>query len=247
MEIEIKVMWCKGLTSFNFFQKLTIYALVSIKPEKNTLNLTQEHKQEQKTPVDEEGDGDPEWNHTVTFDLRRLEAVSPGFEDLSVGFEFRHRGQLFGDKTVGEVNVPLKSLVQSVGSNVVRFVSYEVRSPEVISIHGYHNSQRLDWDYHQQHYQLDQHSSSSDVGRIQYPRIELDDWSGSSSTAFHLPPPQPVVYPPSSQCQWCPPPHQSSHYPPPPPPPPVVYPPPPYGDPHWGYYRPPGYNNQPNW
>ncbi|KAK9669802.1 hypothetical protein RND81_13G155100 [Saponaria officinalis] len=280
MKIEIKVMWCKGLTAFNFFQKLTIYTSVSIKCEDQRLELTDDQKQEQKTPVDEDGDGDPEWNHTILFDLTRLESVRPNFEDLSVDFEVRHRGQLFGDKTVGEVRVPLRSLIESVGGDVVRFVSYEVRSPDgkhngildfsykiirhddalvsynqnnysdnnssEIQISGYNNNQTSYGQivqHHHQHYDANQQSSSSDIEKIEYPKI---DWNASDSTLVaintsHYPPPE--LYPPHLQHQ----PYQPPYFPPPPPAPPVVYPPPPhlYGDSHWGYYRPPD-NYRPN-
>ncbi|XP_021721246.1 FK506-binding protein 5-like [Chenopodium quinoa] len=142
MELEIKVMWCKGLSSFNFFQKLTVYAAVSITSENEKLLLTQDQKQEQKTIVDEDnGDGNPEWNHSMKFDLRPLKSFIPNFEDLCLLFELRNHGQLFGDKTIGEVRVPLTELIQSVGGEIVRFVSYEVRSPE-----GKHNG-ILDFSY----------------------------------------------------------------------------------------------------
>lgn len=141
MELEIKVMWCKGLTAFNFFQKLTVYAAVSIATENETLKLTQEQKQEQKTPVDYDGDGNPEWNHPIKFDLRLLNSINPMMKDLSLRFELRNHGQVFGDKTVGEVRVPLTDLIQSVGGGTVRFVCYEVRNPE-----GKHNGV-LDFSY----------------------------------------------------------------------------------------------------
>ncbi|XP_074294377.1 uncharacterized protein LOC141622230 [Silene latifolia] len=278
MELEIKVMWCKGLTSFNFFQKLTIYTLVSIKCEDERIELTQEQKQEQKTATDEENDGNPEWNHTLMFNLGPLESISPSYENMSLVFEFRHQGQLFGDKIVGEVCVPVKSLIDSNGVNVVRFVSYEVRSPEgkhngvldfsykvlrkhgflennnsfvhsEICISGYHNHNHNHIHQNQgeiirhqhQHYEFVEHSSSSESERIEYPRIDLEEWSAGSSALVtstgisHYPSPvHGSVYPPPRGNQWGPPPT-------------AVYPPPPrYGDLHWGYYRPPNNNNQSN-
>uniref|UniRef100_A0A803MMN4 C2 domain-containing protein n=1 Tax=Chenopodium quinoa TaxID=63459 RepID=A0A803MMN4_CHEQI len=255
MELEIKVMWCKGLSSFNFFQKLTVYAAVSITSENEKLLLTQDQKQEQKTIVDEDnGDGNPEWNHSMKFDLRPLKSFIPNFEDLCLLFELRNHGQLFGDKTIGEVRVPLTELIQSVGGEIVRFVSYEVRSPED---NGYHHHSQLDGNNtisdthvigHHHHSQLDgnathdinsdthvmgyQHHHHSQLGGsasevIQYPKIDLEEHS--------VPP---LVYPPpSSSSSFT---ADSAHYPPAP----ALYPPPPpqtWADtpPRMSHYPPP--------
>ncbi|KAL2939559.1 Protein SRC2-like protein [Bienertia sinuspersici] len=141
MELEIKVLWCRGLTAFNFFQKLSIYSAVSITSEDERIQLTPDQIQEQKTPIDEDNEGNPEWNHPMKFDLKPLNFIDPNFNDLSLLFELRNQGQLFGDKVIGEVRVPLKDLIDSVGGEIVRFVSYEVRNPE-----GKHNG-ILDFSY----------------------------------------------------------------------------------------------------
>ncbi|XP_021852260.1 protein SRC2 [Spinacia oleracea] len=237
MELEMKVMWCKGLSAFNFFQKLTVYAAVSISTKKDSLELTQDQKQEQKTPVDDDGDGNPEWNHPIKFDLRPLHRINPGFEDLCLLFELRNHGQLFGYRTIGDVRVPLTELIQSVGIEIPRFVSYEVRSPQGHHNHhhpqldgnttnsdthviGYHHQQldgntmqNMNSETHYFHHKLDESASISDSGRIQYPNLEE-----------HASPP--VVLSATTP----------THYHPPPPPPP-------YEDPHWGYLRPPGYDH----
>ncbi|KNA16743.1 hypothetical protein SOVF_085720 [Spinacia oleracea] len=165
MELEMKVMWCKGLSAFNFFQKLTVYAAVSISTKKDSLELTQDQKQEQKTPVDDDGDGNPEWNHPIKFDLRPLHRINPGFEDLCLLFELRNHGQLFGYRTIGDVRVPLTELIQSVGIEIPRFVSYEVRSPQ--------DSGRI------QYPNLEEHAS---------PPVVL---SATTPTHYHPPPPPP--------------------------------------------------------
>lgn len=140
MELEIKVMWCKGLAAFNFFQKMAVYAAVSISPLDTTLKLAQDEKQEQKTPVDQEGNGNPEWNYTMKFDLRP-QNISSNLHQLSILFEIRNQGQLFGYKEIGEVRVHLKDLIESVGTGISRLVSYEVRAPD-----GKHNG-ILDFSY----------------------------------------------------------------------------------------------------
>ncbi|OMO98538.1 C2 calcium-dependent membrane targeting [Corchorus capsularis] len=118
--IEIKVISCKDLKAFNFFQKLSVYALVSIARDDDK---KVDEKQQQRTPTDREGDGNPEWNHTVRFDLSK--ALLQDLDNLLIHFDLRHEGLMFGYKTIGEVRVPLKDLIQE-SNGVVRFVIYEV-------------------------------------------------------------------------------------------------------------------------
>ncbi|GMH24431.1 hypothetical protein Nepgr_026274 [Nepenthes gracilis] len=127
---EIEVTSCKNLKAFNFFQKLSVFAVVSIGTDDSDLKLNEQQRQEQRTPADKEGDGNPEWEQSMTFDLTSLPAsLVP--DDFFLFFELRHH-QIFGDKLVGEVRVPLKDVI---GDNcspreIVRYVSYEVRSPD---------------------------------------------------------------------------------------------------------------------
>ncbi|CAO2829823.1 unnamed protein product [Amaranthus hypochondriacus] len=211
MELEITVRWCKGLTAFNFFQKLTLFVCVSLISKDDNLKLTKDQKQEQKTPVDHNGEGNPEWNHSIKFDLRLLNSMNSDFSTYSVRFEIRNPGQFFGDKIIGEVCVPLKELIQSVGAEVTRFVSYQVRNPDgksngilefsykvignnpnfspVSDVHitGYHHH------HHHHHEQLDHndHYTSglvADSEKIQYPKL---DYNSTDSVP-------PLVYPPNS-------------------------------------------------
>ena len=188
MELQIKVMWCKGLTAFNFFQKMAVYAAVSITPRDRTLKLTQDEKQEQKTPVDQEGNGNPEWNYTMKFDLRP-QNISSNLHQLSLLFEIRNQGQLFGYKEIGEVRVHLKDLMESVGIGVNRLVSYEVRAPDgkhngildfsykVINTADFRNcmsdshNQISSYGHHHHHHHPESHnhnSYTSESGGIQY-------------------------------------------------------------------------------
>lgn len=61
--LELKVMYCKDLKSFNFFQKLLVYALVKLESDDSDKKMKQ--NQQHRTPTDAEGDGNPEWNHTI--------------------------------------------------------------------------------------------------------------------------------------------------------------------------------------
>lgn len=123
--LEIKVMFGKDLKAFNFFQKLTLYVLVSMVSDDPGKKL--EQKQKHRTPTDKEGDGNPEWNHEMQFDLKEIPFQDCGH--IFVQFELKHEGVMFGDKTIGEVRVPIKDLISEF-NGVVRFVHYEVRNPD---------------------------------------------------------------------------------------------------------------------
>ncbi|XP_028761174.1 protein SRC2 homolog [Neltuma alba] len=128
--IELKIISCKDLKNFNFFQKLTIYTLVyihSIHPERK---LDEKQAQEQKTHTDREGNENPEWNEVMKFYLGWVSLHD--CDDLFLHFEFRHDGLIIGDKLIGEVRVPLKDLILEAGNapGVVRFLNYEIRNGE---------------------------------------------------------------------------------------------------------------------
>ncbi|KAL5797337.1 hypothetical protein ACOSQ2_002157 [Xanthoceras sorbifolium] len=249
--LELKVMFCKDLKAFNFFQKLSVYAQVSIASDDPEKKLKQ--KQQQRTPADKEGDGNPEWKHEMRFDLKEIP-----FHDcdhIFLHFQLKHEGAMFGDKTIGEVHVPFKDLILE-SNGVVRYVNYEVSNTEGKSngvlnfsykVNGNGtvietNSPRINvTGYPIAHHHHDQGSG------IQYPQLDVH----SSQPEVHYPvlnSPHGVVYPPlelqNSQqetvsspqaVQYSSPrwqhPHQESYYPqpdattyypqPPPPPPPV--------------------------
>ncbi|GLT73468.1 hypothetical protein SLA2020_453260 [Shorea laevis] len=124
--LELKVSYCKDLRAFNFFQKLSAYALVSIVSDDPNKKL--ERNQQQRTPADGEGDGNPEWNYEMRFDLK--EVSFQDCEHLFLQFDLRHQGVMFGDKTIGEVRVAFKDLTQQSNLGVLRFVSYQVRASD---------------------------------------------------------------------------------------------------------------------
>ncbi|XP_020219266.1 wiskott-Aldrich syndrome protein homolog [Cajanus cajan] len=129
--IKVKLISCKDVRSFNFFQKLTLYATVFVESEDPKRDLTEEQKQRQRTLTHRDGDGDgsnPEWNHHARFHLAWLPRDS-AVDDLFLRFEFRHDGLILGDKLIGECRVALADLIRDADA-AERFVSYEVRSAE---------------------------------------------------------------------------------------------------------------------
>ena len=131
--MELKVISCKHLKAFNFFQKLVVYAVVSIISDESK-NSNQKHQiqclQRQKTPVDRDGNGNPEWNHQLQFDLRDISLADSA--NYYVKFSLRCEGIVFGNKTIGEVCVPLKELIdefnRAVNRSEERRVGKECRS-----------------------------------------------------------------------------------------------------------------------
>ncbi|CAJ1792611.1 unnamed protein product [Sphenostylis stenocarpa] len=133
--MEVKLISCKNIRAFNFFQKLTLYATVFIDSEDPKREITEERKQRQRTLTDRDSESDgsnPEWNYLARFDLGCL-SHSPhdsDFGHLFLCFEFRHDGTILGDKVVGECRVALANMIRDAGTDSARFVSYEVRSAE---------------------------------------------------------------------------------------------------------------------
>ncbi|XP_041006934.1 protein SRC2 homolog isoform X1 [Juglans microcarpa x Juglans regia] len=216
--IELKVLSCKDLRAFNFFQKLSAYTLVSLVSDDPSKKL--EQNQQQRTPNDLEGDGNPDWNHEMRFDLNEVSLED--YDHLFIHFDVRHQGLMFGDKTIGEVHVHLKDLIEESNFGVVRFVSYQVRTTDgrpngVLSFSckvngkGKNNNMGTGSEFPVIHDQQTSHE-------IHYPSLELQKLSEESlsfapqQVHFLLPGMQ---YP--SYRAYHPPP--DAYYPPPPPPP----------------------------
>ncbi|XVF58504.1 hypothetical protein PTKIN_Ptkin07bG0071200 [Pterospermum kingtungense] len=92
--LELKLISCKDLKAFNFFQKLSAYSVASIM----IVNEQAKKKEDQR-------------NH-----LQQRQKTSI------------NKGGLV-DRTIGEVRVPLKDLIDEF-CGVVRFVSYQVRNSD---------------------------------------------------------------------------------------------------------------------
>ncbi|KAA8530040.1 hypothetical protein F0562_004749 [Nyssa sinensis] len=240
--LELKVMYCKDLKAFNFFQTLSVYAVVSIVSDDPTKKL---HQQQHRTPTDKEGDGNPEWNHEMRFDLGDNTSIFYQDSDhLFLHFDLRSEGLLvFGDKSIGEVHVPFKDLVQDF-NGIVRFVSYEVRSSDgkpngvlnftyKVKEKGMSTGNQIDGypihhdhHHHHTHSSPEMHQSTPEVvpspfslssSQVHYPSLDLQFPSQegyySQENFYYLPPPQSLLPP-----VLLPPPPPPTHFPPPPPP-----------------------------
>lgn len=134
ISLELKLTSCRDLKAFNFFQKLSVYAVVSIlsisndDSKKKKKNERPQCLQRQKTPVDGEGGRNPEWNHMIKFDLKSI-SLPDQDDHLFLIFKLRCAGVISGDRSIGEVRVPLKDLIDEF-NGPVRFVSYQVQTSD---------------------------------------------------------------------------------------------------------------------
>ncbi|KAM0954631.1 hypothetical protein ACFX13_023545 [Malus domestica] len=251
--VEIKVVSCKDLKAFNFFQKLSVYALVSVQKDDNKQQVVvdQQKQMMNRTPTDKEGNGNPEWNHEMRFEFDQFDDD----DDLFIQFDLRHEGVGLlgiGDRSIGEVRVPLKDLIrlQQQQDALATYVNYQVttsdKKPNGILNFSYKllNSKLP--------YKFEGSTGSHDVHdhqplRIQYPTITFEDDdddicisnSNISSAGYHnkFNSSTQVCNPASSLMEL----HQThtsnAHYNYNPPPPPPVLPP---ADDHvHAYYLPP--------
>ncbi|KAE8699290.1 hypothetical protein F3Y22_tig00110584pilonHSYRG00620 [Hibiscus syriacus] len=213
--IEVRVISCKSLRAFNFFQKLSVYALVSIA---NDDDDNVDRKQPQRTPTDREGDGNPEWNHTIRFNL---------FCDCDkyfLHFDLYHEGAMFGDKFIGEVVVPLVDLVQKSNNGCVRFVTYQVRTRDGKSNGTLDFSFKVKIGEAQGLMKMESPASlltgypetESGSPRVRYPVLDLEGMLVQDLNPpqnGYYPPPPPYLHPPAAVAhggRYC-------YHPPPPP------------------------------
>ncbi|XP_024042206.1 protein SRC2-like [Citrus clementina] len=105
--LELKVISAKDLKDVHFISKMGVYAVVSISGD-HTIE-----KQEVKTHVDRSGGSNPTWNFPIQFTFNESLAQQ---NRLTLNFKIKSDG-LLGDKTVGEVIVPIKELLDSSSSS----------------------------------------------------------------------------------------------------------------------------------
>ncbi|CAK8542773.1 unnamed protein product [Lathyrus sativus] len=246
--INLKLISCKDIQAFNFFQKLTLYAQVSISSNNPRIQLNERNTQQQRTPTHRDADEDgtnPEWNYDMLFDLAFLSQHSDPAE-FFLCFEFRHDGLILGDKFIGESRVPITDLISDV-DGITRFVSYEIRSAEGKPNGIFNFSYKMEGVGKQSSQILDGRISGYPVltpedcapAPVQYPISEIDRPCYYSTgfvqeRPFYAPvaaieaAAPPVSYPFAGECYYYhPPPPPPSMYPYPPPPPPRerLYPP----------------------
>ncbi|KAF5208220.1 hypothetical protein FRX31_002195 [Thalictrum thalictroides] len=189
--IEVKVISCKGLKAFNFFQKLSIYSTISILNTTEKDPTKQTRTQLQKTPIDKQGNGNPEWNHQVQFNFKQISSFESILDYLFLEFDFVCESQLlvFGDKTIGRVLVPIKELIEDKFNGVARFVSYQV-----VTIDNGKPNGVLDFSYKVIDYQIGNFGYPV-VEEVVVPEIQINPFQHLVYPSQPPPPPQTVGMP----------------------------------------------------
>ncbi|KAM6577829.1 hypothetical protein CsatB_029666 [Cannabis sativa] len=115
--LEITLISASDLKDVNLLSKMDVYAVVSISGD---------NAKKQKTPVDKDSGSNPKWNYTVKFTVYES-AVQQNMLTLKIKLV---SDRSFGDKEIGEVQVPIKELLDNYkdGSGEKR-MSYSVRLP----------------------------------------------------------------------------------------------------------------------
>ncbi|XP_007035560.2 PREDICTED: protein SRC2 [Theobroma cacao] len=226
---EINVISAKGLKNVNLIDKMDVYAIVSLKGDSS------KDKQKTKTPVDKDCGKDPTWNFPVKFTIDESLAQK---NNLNLKFKIKCE-RILGDKELGQVNVPVKELLDSTSEGgSMKFVSYQVRKPsgkpEGTLNFSYKFGDKVSVPAKSEKTKGDQPVTA-------YPAHMA---AGSSSAApYGAPGPYPPPQPPGYGYPPQPVPAAYAGYPPHAPPPPGYgYPPPPPG---YGYPPPGGYGYPP--
>ncbi|KAH9765768.1 C2 domain-containing protein [Citrus sinensis] len=121
--LDLNVISAKHLKDVHFISKMEVYAVVSISGD-HTIK-----KQKVKTQADPSGGSNPTWNFPIKFTFNESLAQQ---NRLTLDFKIKSDG-LLGDKTVGEVIIPIKELLDSSSSSSgdaksMKFVTYQVCS-----------------------------------------------------------------------------------------------------------------------
>ncbi|XP_010504403.1 PREDICTED: protein SRC2-like [Camelina sativa] len=129
LTLELNIYSAKDLENVNLITKMDVYAVVYINGDDSRKN------EKEKTPIDRTGESEPTWNHAVKFSVDQRLAYE-GRLTLVVKLVC-DRG-IFGDKDLGEVEVPVLELLHGStpspslnrnGQGMMRFVTYQVRTP----------------------------------------------------------------------------------------------------------------------
>jgi hypothetical protein len=116
--LELTLISAKDLKDVNLLGKMDVYAEVSISGDPRS---------RQRTKIHVDSGPNPTWNQTLRFTVP-AEPGAPG----TIHVVMRAEKKALGDKDLGEVNVPLKEILENVrddGPTQLQFVSYQVRTP----------------------------------------------------------------------------------------------------------------------
>ncbi|KAK6115554.1 hypothetical protein DH2020_007823 [Rehmannia glutinosa] len=114
-KLEITLVSANSLPDVRNLGRMKVYAKVSIKGGETKTS-------KKKTPVDMEGETNPTWNFPIEFTISESAIQHPA--DIKIVIKL-YCDRTFGDKGVGKVIIPLKSLFD-MGLKSDRVLSYQV-------------------------------------------------------------------------------------------------------------------------
>ncbi|XP_073304418.1 protein SRC2-like [Primulina huaijiensis] len=240
--LEIELLYAKDLNKVNLITKMDVYVVVSISGGDNN------SKQKTKSSVDHDGDNNPTWNFPMKF---TVDEAALQQNRLTLDFMLVC-GRALGDKDIGEVNVPVKELLDSPSKvEGKQILSYQVRKPsgkpkgQLTFAYKFGDKTAAALPHAAEHVLAHPPEKVDGEPMTAYP---------AGTSALYPPPPSGVYPPPVAAYSAGASSEAGGHYPPPagyPPangaPPPGVYPPlapsgygyPPPPSPHQGYAYPP--------
>jgi hypothetical protein len=113
--LELQIISAKHLKDVNLIGKMDVYVVVSLSDGVATSD------QKTKTTVDRDGGTNPTWDFPVKFTVKDSK-----LDRLTLVFKLKCDRTIGGDRVIGEVNVPVKDILDSTKQ---QFVSYQVRKP----------------------------------------------------------------------------------------------------------------------
>lgn len=120
--LDITINSARDLQDVNLFFKMKVYAVVSIQDH----NITKDNTCMQIAPIDKDRGRNPEWNSPMQFFVNTFASQ---LSRLFLVVELK-ADKKFGNKDIGEVQVPMKALLESFDeSNNEKSVSYSVITP----------------------------------------------------------------------------------------------------------------------
>ena len=120
--LDITINSAKDLQDVNLFFEMEVYAVVSIQD----FNIIKDDTCMKITHIDKDCGRNPEWNSPMKFYVNTFASQQ---NRLNLVVELKADKKL-GNKDIGEVQVPMKELLESFGeSNNEKSVSYSVITP----------------------------------------------------------------------------------------------------------------------
>lgn len=116
--LEVTLLSAKGIKRVKQISKMDVYVVATVSGHPRSV---------QKTPVHKDSGSKPTWNFTMKFTVDESLAQSDNLMLILLLRCFRH---LHSDMDIGEVDVPIKGLLDHAGDDMsAKYVTYDVKRP----------------------------------------------------------------------------------------------------------------------